>query len=61
MPDRILKIERFSLFNGLNPSDFLGGGLSYDKDSSRQPATAEFCVAAVPVRKVAGLVEAVQG
>ena len=26
MPDRILKIERFSLFNGLNPSDFFGGG-----------------------------------
>jgi hypothetical protein len=56
MPDRILKIERFSLFDGLNPSDCFGGHLSYDKGSSCQPATVEFCVAPVAVRKVSGLV-----
>jgi len=51
MPDRILKIERFSLFDGLNPSDCFGGHLSYDKGSSCQPATAEFCVAPLQSEK----------
>lgn len=54
MPDRILGIERFSLFSGLNPSVFWAG-LCLVTKIRHQPVMADLCVPAGPVRKVAGL------